>query len=690
VELESMEHPETPPTLLLVVDEFAALAREVPEFIEGVVDVALRGRSLGIHLLLATQRPAGVVTPQIRANTSLRIALRVADDDDSVDVIGSNAAASLPSEVPGRAIAKIGPRASALFQSAYAGGFTQAEAGGPKVVVLRLAFDRSTPLDPDGDRRLPQSSEGATDLQRLVDNVVLAHERAGLDAPRRPWQPPLASVYDLARLPLPETDEKIVIGVVDMPRRQRQTIAHFVPDRDGSALVLGASGSGKTVLLRTLAAAAGMSKAGPTCHVYGLDFAGRGLEMLGDLPQVGTIVQGHDNERVVRLLRDLRSRIAERSERFAAARAGSLPEYRASGAGRSDEPRLLVLLDGYAAFHSVYERVEGGKWIDWLTQLVADGRQFGVHFVMTADRRSAFPLALTSAVGSRVVLRLAHPDEYSAAGVPLDMIAATSVPGRAVLDGFETQVALLGGEVGGDDQTQAMTELGQYLQPRLGAPVPPVRILPEQLRMSSIPRAPDGFALGVRDDDLAPAVLRFEPGGFIVAGPPRAGKTTALHALVASAPPTVEGVVVVAPRDSSLTASAPGVRVAVGEEAAAGLLREVSEGSDRNLLIVVDDLHDFVNSDFEQVLGTVLRSARDRGWMVAASASAEAVRRAYDGSLRDVRANKAGILLQPDSEVDGEIVGVRLPRAVGAVWPRGRGYLVAGGVYELCQVAVVE
>ena len=147
IELESTGHPKTPPTLLVIVDEFAALAKEVPEFIEGVVDVALRGRSLGIHLLLATQRPAGVVTPQIRANTSLRIALRVADDDDSVDVIGTREAATLPSELPGRAIAKIGPRESALFQSAYVGGFTSAVFSGPTVMVMQFAFDRSTPLE---------------------------------------------------------------------------------------------------------------------------------------------------------------------------------------------------------------------------------------------------------------------------------------------------------------------------------------------------------------------------------------------------------------------------------------------------------------------------------------------------------------------------------------------------------------
>lgn len=690
IELEGMQYGNAPPTLLLIVDEFAALAKEVPEFIEGIVDVALRGRSLGIHLILATQRPAGVITPQIRANTSLRIALRVADDDDSVDVVGTKDAAVLPANVPGRAFAKLGPRDSTLFQSAYVGGFTHAAASGPMIAVSRFAFDERRQLgEAESDER-PFVAEDATDLQRLVANVRMAHAREGTESPRRPWQPPLANVYDLARLPQSETDADIVLGVVDMPSQQRQEIAHFRPDQAGSLLILGSSGSGKTVLLRTLAAAAGLTKSGASTHVYGLDFAGRGLEMLNDLPHVGAIVHGHDNERVVRLLRDLRTRIDERSERFAAVRASSLPEFRASSRDAAAEPRLLVLLDGYAAFNSVYERIEGGKWVDWLTQLVADGRQFGVHFAMTADRRSAFPLALTSAVGGRIVLRLANQDEYAAAGVPVELAAAATTAGRAVLDDLETQIALLGGDESGDAQTTAMSGLAESLKGRLHREPTPVRILPEELRLESVPRSDGGFTLGMRDADLGPAMLPFTLGGAVVAGPPQSGKSTALRTLVSAAPPQVSETVIVGYHETAVTQPAPRRRVGVGEVDGARLLREVLDSEERDLLVVIDDLHEFAHTEVDMIVTDILRKARAQRWMVLASASADAMRRAYDGALRDVRANKTGILLQPDSEVDGDIVGLRLPRAVNVVWPAGRGYLVHSGAYELCQVAMPQ
>src|SRR5690625_6047749 len=109
---------ECPPALVLVIDEFAALAGEVPEFVDGVVDIAQRGRSLGIHLIMATQRPAGVIKDNLRANTNLRVALRMADEADSRDVVDDTIAASFPPSIPGRGIAKTGPGRLTPFQSA--------------------------------------------------------------------------------------------------------------------------------------------------------------------------------------------------------------------------------------------------------------------------------------------------------------------------------------------------------------------------------------------------------------------------------------------------------------------------------------------------------------------------------------------------------------------------------------------
>ena len=140
LELEKRGDPDAPPALVLIIDEFAALVGEVPEFVDGVVDIAQRGRSLGIHLIMATQRPAGVIRDNLRANTNLRIALRMADESDSHDVVGEKDAARFDPSIPGRAIAKTGPGRLERFQSGYAGGWSTGAPEAPRVDIADMPF----------------------------------------------------------------------------------------------------------------------------------------------------------------------------------------------------------------------------------------------------------------------------------------------------------------------------------------------------------------------------------------------------------------------------------------------------------------------------------------------------------------------------------------------------------------------
>src|SRR5690606_35329039 len=136
VSLEASHPDVAPPSMLICVDEFAALLAEVPEFVDGMVSIAQRGRSLGMHMLLATQRPAGVVTPQIKANTDLRIALRVASADDSVDVVDSPDAAQLSRRTPGRALLRRTAHGTReLLQVAYVGAHESIREAGERVQI---------------------------------------------------------------------------------------------------------------------------------------------------------------------------------------------------------------------------------------------------------------------------------------------------------------------------------------------------------------------------------------------------------------------------------------------------------------------------------------------------------------------------------------------------------------------------
>ena len=186
------------PRLLIVIDEFAALAAELPDFVTGLVDVARRGRSLGVHLILATQRPAGVVSAEIKSNTNLRIALRVTDSADSDDVIESPAAAQIPKSFPGRAYARLGHSSLVAFQSSRVGGRPGGGAGS-HVRVTDLDWG-DLPLlgrtlgavdDPEDDVSVP------TDLATLVAAITAATDELALPEMRKPWLPALPETLSL-------------------------------------------------------------------------------------------------------------------------------------------------------------------------------------------------------------------------------------------------------------------------------------------------------------------------------------------------------------------------------------------------------------------------------------------------------------------------------------------------------------
>jgi S-DNA-T family DNA segregation ATPase FtsK/SpoIIIE len=461
LELEKRQDPECPPALVLVIDEFAALASEMPEFVDGVVDIAQRGRSLGIHLIMATQRPAGVIKDNLRANTNLRVALRMADEADSRDVVDDPIAATFSPTIPGRAIAKTGPGRLVPFQSAYAGGWTGAdEAAVADVRVAELRFGATAEWEPDrpADSDAHEEDLGPNDQKRIVSTLIHAADVAGLPRPRRPWLDDLPLLVDLNDLPN-DGDTRIPLALLDVPEKQLQESAVFVPDRDGSLVVYGTSGSGKSTLLKSIATAAGMRPDRGRVQVYCLDFASGALGSLNTLPHVGSVVDGGDVERIQRLLRTLDSEMDRRSALFSAASAASVQEYRELA--DPNMPRILLLVDNYPEFKKDWEVTAGrGPFYRIFMRILGEGRTLGVHTVITADRGNAVPSAVAANISRRVVLRMGDPTQYMLLGAPRDVLDEQSAPGRAVVDGHEAQIAVLGGTMNVVEQTKALGALG--------------------------------------------------------------------------------------------------------------------------------------------------------------------------------------------------------------------------------------
>jgi S-DNA-T family DNA segregation ATPase FtsK/SpoIIIE len=695
LELEKRRDPETPPALVLVIDEFAALAGEVPEFVDGVVDIAQRGRSLGIHLIMATQRPAGVIKDNLRANTNLRVALRMADESDSKDVVDDPVAASFPPSIPGRGIAKTGPGRLVPFQSAYAGGWTTDEAQVAEVKVAELRFGSLQQWEAE---RAPESDAhdedlGPNDQKRIVASLVKASALARIPAPRRPWLDDLEHAVDIRDLPVVD-DSRILLGKMDVPERQLQEPAYFHPDKDGSLLVYGTSGAGKSTVLRTIAIAAGYDAAS-NVEVYGLDFGSGALKSLEALPHVGSIISGDDAERVQRILRSLARILDDRGKRFSAANASSLSEYREL-TGKT-EPRILLLIDGFPQFRGEWESTTARMpFYQTFMRLLGEGRPLGVHVVATADRSGSVPTAVSANVSRRVVLRLADDSGYAMLNAPKDVLDERSAPGRAIVDGLETQIATLGGTPNVAEQTKLLEQLAADLRAAGAREVAEIGALPTRLSVRDLPDRIGEFpVLGVAEDTLA--ARDFDPvGTFAVAGPPLSGKTNALKAIITSMTrldPEVK-LFHFGGRRAQLKDYVPWTRSALTPEDAKELAKELAEiAADDTmpvrLLIVVEDVPQFADSPAEREMKALFQAINRSDHLLIGDADVTQVTSGF-GFIGDFKAGRKGIILKPDAFDGDAVFKVPFPKVKRTDFPEGRGIFVQAGRQVTVQMPLVE
>ncbi|HKY76722.1 MAG TPA: FtsK/SpoIIIE domain-containing protein, partial [Acidimicrobiia bacterium] len=528
-------HPEPLPRLVVIIDEFATMVAELPDFIDSLVGVAQRGRSLGVHMILATQRPGGAVNNNIRANTNLRIALRVQDVAESVDVLNSPLAATIARYQAGRGYLRLGPGEVFPFQTALVTGTTvaQTSAGvrtsdftfGPEPQRAAPTPASDTPVD------LP------SDLERLVDAAAKAARDASMAKARRPWPEPLPAQLELAEL-VPAAEQPaaplaVPIGLADDPDRQRQIPFMFDPAA-GNLLCYGVSGAGTTTAIGTMALALAGAHPVERLHLYVLDFGTQALAPLADLPHMGAVVGSADKDRQARLVRLLSDEVDRRRQWIAT--SGS-PKINA-GAPGSDFPLIVLFLDNFSAFNAEYQDVAGGAVRDQLGRLVADGPGLGIVLVMTADRPAAIPSSISNLVTQKLAFRLGETQDYSYFGIPPREVPKLS-PGRTidVATRLEIQIAL----PGPDGLAAAVQAIAAKTGPVADGRGPArIGVLPEEVTVGQVGGALDitptlwTIPLGIGDSSLGPACVPLHEGEhMLIAGPSRSGKSTTLDAIAA-------------------------------------------------------------------------------------------------------------------------------------------------------------
>jgi S-DNA-T family DNA segregation ATPase FtsK/SpoIIIE len=691
--------PEALPRLLVIIDEFATLKAELPEFIDALVGVAQRGRSLGVHLLLATQRPQGAISDNIRANTNLRIALRVQDRTDSTDVIDAPDAAGIPRTAPGRAYVRLGPGEVVAIQTALSTG-SRREAARAPVDVAPFVYGPSprpasappppgvgvaaTDREPDADVGI----EGATDLSVLVAAIREAFARTGHSPPRRPWPDPLPGDVDLDRLidraledaGTQHPPDFVPLALADDPDAQTQYPTGWSA-ADGNLIVYGIGGSGTTTTLSSLALSLARLSSADDVHLYGLDFGAGGLGALERLPHVGAVIVASERERQARLIRHLRAELDRRRQLGSAA--------------LRDEPRIVTLVDGWSAFAAEYNDLAGSAVFDAFGRLFADGPELRMYTVVAADRATAVPSQLASVVRQRMALRLADAYDYSGFGVRAAAVPEM-VPGRALLAGTGqvVQVARPAGGLAAAAARLAVTAAAPTAVPRRPDPIASLATavrLDDLAAPARLGERPWSIPIGVAERTLSAAGLVVYDGEHaLVTGPARSGKSTALLTVAAAcrAGGLDVRVIAVAGQRSPLAARDASVDDVVAPAAVGDKLLPLVEeggGAGRLALVLVDDAESIDDS------GGVLErlSTSDLpGLLFVAAGRNDGIRTGYSHWTRPLRRSKLGVLLRPDVDLDGDILGASLPRRAPVAMVSGRGYLVNSGDAELIQVAL--
>ena len=665
------------PRLLLVIDEFAMLAKDYPDVLKSLVSVGAVGRTLGVHMILATQRPAGVVNDDILANTNLRVALRVQSREDSSNVIGVPHASAISREQRGRAYVKLGQDEITPVQTALVTGLAQ---GGQETgLELRpVVFGRPPALAAP-----PPSSSDETDLDLLIDAVVAANEAAGFAPPRRVWPEALGERVDLAGFPASRGEvpvpvaggvrgSRVWFGLADEPDRQRQIPAGWDLAR-GNLLLAGIPGSGTSTTLSTIALTMARAWAPEDLDLFVLDMGSRDLEPLGALPHTVSYVGPGPGarERQVRLFSHIRAELERRR---------GVP---------GPHRRTVLLLDGLAALRDEYQDYEGQAVLDSFYRVYAEGHEVNLWVAVATTRPKAVPSAMDEVTTQKWMFRLADLYDYGTAGLkPKD--APAHVAGRTVgaETRLQTHVATPGCSL--EDAVALVRRAWPDARPKVSV----VRSLPDrvgtdELEPGSVTGEPWRIPMGLSGADMQTAFLELYEGEHaLVAGPARSGKSTVLLGLAETLrrartpdgrPPLVYGL---CQRRSPL-GRADLDRVAVGPDEVAALVASVRMARGP-VVLLVDDAEQFDDSDAS--LSGLLGAGLPNLHIVAAGRSDD-LKSLYSHWTKTLRKARAGVLLQPNVDYDGDLLGVVLPRKSLVPLTVARGYLCQSGTSQLVQTA---
>ena len=464
------EATEPLPHLFLISDEFAELKVNQPDFIKELVSIARVGRSLGVHLILATQKPSGVVDDQIWSNSRFKLALKVADRTDSMEMLKTPDAAEITQT--GRAYLQVGNNeVYELFQSAWSGADYQPDKDEMGIedhtiyLINDLGQYEVLNQDLSGLDLAEDIKEVPTELEAIVSQIQLLTESQQIPPVPQPWLPPLKERMTLQELepiqPQEAWEQKkpvsVLLGMADIPQAQKQEPVSVNLSKDGHILLYGSPGTGKTTFLQSAAMDLARKFSPKDVTLYLMDFGTNGLAPLGQLPQVADTLLLDQTEKIAKFVRIMERELNRRKKLLSDYGVGTLELYRqASG---QQEPAIVILLDSY---ESMKEEAYEAELFKLLVRISREGLSIGVHLLVTAGRQSNLRAQFYANFKHQLSLPQNDVGEVRLI-VGSTLLAATmeDIKGRALMKRDEVDVIQLALPVAGANDAQVLNNLRQ-------------------------------------------------------------------------------------------------------------------------------------------------------------------------------------------------------------------------------------
>ncbi|NMD71576.1 type VII secretion protein EssC [Bacillus sp. DNRA2] len=552
---KSGEANEPMPHLFLISDEFAELKSEQPEFMKELVSTARIGRSLGIHLILATQKPSGVVDDQIWSNSKFKLALKVQNSSDSMEILKTPDAAEIT--LPGRSYLQVGNNEIyELFQSAWSGADYIPDKNDEDLqdttiyAINELGQYDILSDDLSGLSRKKSISKVPTELDAVIDYIQFYTKENNIEELPRPWLPPLPEQVYLNELNSinfnvewkgPKRPLVATIGLLDQPELQSQVPLTLDLSKEGHIAVYSSPGYGKSTFLQSLVMDLARQNNPEQLNVYLLDFGTNGLLPLSGLPHVADTIMVDEVEKMEKFLRRMANLLKERKQKLSKHGMANISMYEQA----SDEciANIAIVIDNYEA---VRESGFADGFETLITQIAREGVSVGIYLVISAGRQNSLRMSLTSNIKTQIALFLIEQNEARSIVGRTD-IQSEELPGRGLVK-LETptlfQTAL---PAKGEDPLQIISNL-QFESKNMadtwnGKRPKPIPMVPDVLLFDELASRVDTVEIvnnsqvtfGVDTNEVKPVPFQIQKvSPFIITGNEYAKTTNVMEILIDS------------------------------------------------------------------------------------------------------------------------------------------------------------